>query len=358
MPPPGVGLKTVMVRVPVAATSVPGIVAVSWLELTNVVARSDPFTRTTEFPTKFVPSTVSVNPPFPTVTVAGAMAVVVGTGFALTVNVCAFDVPPPGAGLKTVIVFDPVVARSVAEIAAVSCVELTNVVVLSDPFQRTIEPATKFVPLTVSVNAPSPATRLLGEMLVVVGAGFGGTLKVAVTDELLLVMVKLHGFVAPEQVVLANGPDALLHPANTEPVAAAAVSVPCWLLSTDRVHVAVHEAGFGDGTKFENETVPPPVPAKVMVRFFAAATYGPTNGPPPPIGGEPAGVTGVDDVSVMARPRFNRPLPVWLAVPAGSAFRARRPTMTPFVAANDDALSSAAAPATSAAAADVPLIVV
>jgi hypothetical protein len=216
----------------------------------------------------------------------------------------------------------------------------------------------KFVPFTVSVKAPSPAKRLVGEMAVVVGSGFGGTLNVAVTDELLLIMVKLHGLVPPEHVVLPNGPDALLHPAKTEPAPAVAVSVPCWLLSTDRVHVAVHDAGAGDGTKFENETVPPPVPAKLMVRFFAAATYGPTNGPPPPTGGEPAGVTGVVDVSVIARAKFSRPLPVWSELPAGSAFRARRPTMTPFEASNDEALSSAAAPATSAAAADVPLIVV
>jgi hypothetical protein len=48
-------------------------------------------------------------------------------------------------------------------------------------------------------------------------------------------------------------------------------------------------------------------------------------------------------------------LPVCSTVPAGSAFFASRDTITPFEAL-DAALISAADPATSAAAADVPLI--
>ena len=39
----------------------------------------------------------------------------------------------------------------------------------------------------------------------------------------------------------------------------------------------------------------------------AAATYGPTSGPPP---GAPTGVTALVPVSANARARFNRPLPV------------------------------------------------
>src|SRR5580700_6539687 len=35
---------------------------------------------------------------------------------------------------------------------AVSCVELTKVVVRAEPFQSTTEPVTKFVPFTVKVN--------------------------------------------------------------------------------------------------------------------------------------------------------------------------------------------------------------
>ena len=90
---------------------------------------------------------------------------------------------------------------------------------------------------------------------------------------------------------------------------------------------------------------------------MASTTYGPIIGPPPPTGGEPAGSIASTDVSAIARPRFSRPLPVWSEVPAASAFRARRPTMVPLEALESLAFSSAAAPATSAAAADVPLIV-
>src|SRR5438874_13564570 len=87
VPPPGVGVKTVIVFEPVAETSLAGIVADSSVGLMNAVVRSDPLTRTTEFATKFVPLTVSAKPPLPAKTVAGAMLVVVGSGFALTVKV-------------------------------------------------------------------------------------------------------------------------------------------------------------------------------------------------------------------------------------------------------------------------------
>ena len=60
---------------------------------------------------------------------------------------------------------------SVAGIAAVNCVEETNVVVRFDPFQRTTELATKRLPLTVSVNAVPPAVRDDGLRLVVLGTG-------------------------------------------------------------------------------------------------------------------------------------------------------------------------------------------
>src|SRR5436309_16125911 len=85
----------------------------------------------------------------------------------------------------------------------------------------------------------------------------------------------------------------------------------------------------------------------------AAATYGPTRGPPP---GAPAGTTGSVEVSAMASARFSRPLPVWSTVPAGSALRASRPTTTSFAAEGSFATSSAAAPATKADEAEVPVI--
>src|SRR5437870_2255667 len=88
----------------------------------------------------------------------------------------------------------------------------------------------------------------------------------------------------------------------------------------------------------------------------AAAVYGPTNGPPLPVGGEPTGTMASVDVSAIARARFTRPLPVSDAEPAASALRARRPTITALDAEASFAFNSAAAPATIAADAEVPVI--
>ena len=89
----------------------------------------------------------------------------------LIVKVRALDVPPPGAGLKTVTLAAPALAMSEAKMLAVSCVLLTKVVVRFALFHRTIDPLTKFVPLTVSVNPAPPATALLGFKLLSVGTG-------------------------------------------------------------------------------------------------------------------------------------------------------------------------------------------
>ena len=58
-----------------------------------------------------------------------------------------------------------------AGIAALNCVELTNVVATAVPPKLTDEEETKFVPLTVRVNAGLPATVLVGDMVVIVGTG-------------------------------------------------------------------------------------------------------------------------------------------------------------------------------------------
>lgn len=117
VPPPGSGLKTVMNRVPAVAMSAAVICAVNWVALTNVVTRSAPSKRTIEPLLKFVPSTVSVNAAPPIVCVAGVMVVMVGTGL-LTVKSIAAEVPPPGAGLNTVMAFGPADEISAAVICA------------------------------------------------------------------------------------------------------------------------------------------------------------------------------------------------------------------------------------------------
>ena len=124
VPPPGAGLKTVTYAVPAEAISVARIAAVAWVAETTVVVRSAPFHRTLEPETKPVPLTVRVNPAPPAVADEGESEVMEGVGL-LTVNVFPVEVPPPGAGLKTVMVGVPAVAMSVAGIEAVSWVEET-----------------------------------------------------------------------------------------------------------------------------------------------------------------------------------------------------------------------------------------
>lgn len=92
----------------------------------------------------------------------------------MTLKFTELDGPPPGAGLVTLTAIVPADATLEAGMAAVSCVELTNVVVGAAPPKVAIEPATKFVPLIVSVKAAPPATALFGEIVVIAGAGGGG----------------------------------------------------------------------------------------------------------------------------------------------------------------------------------------
>jgi hypothetical protein len=98
----------------------------------------------------------------------------VGTALELlvTVKLIAFEAPPPGAGLVTVTAGVPAETMLEARMAAVNCMELTNVAGAAAPPKFTIEDAMKFVPLIVSVKAAPPATALFGEMDVIVGVGF------------------------------------------------------------------------------------------------------------------------------------------------------------------------------------------
>ena len=67
----------------------------------------------------------------------------------------------------------PWAAISAAAIAAVNRVALTNVVPRAAPFQRTVAPDTKLLPLTVSVKAGPPAVALLGDRELSAGAAGG-----------------------------------------------------------------------------------------------------------------------------------------------------------------------------------------
>jgi hypothetical protein len=170
VPPPGAGFVTVTGKLPTVAMSAAVIAAVTCAALTKVVVLALPLNFTAEVDTKPVPFTVRVNAAPPAVAPFGDSEVIVGAGL-LIVKVCAPEVPPPGAGLVTVTFTGPAVAMSAAVIEAVTCVALTNVVVLAAPLKFTAEEALKFVPFTVSVNAAPPAIALVGEIEVVVGTG-------------------------------------------------------------------------------------------------------------------------------------------------------------------------------------------
>jgi hypothetical protein len=79
---------------------------------------------------------------------------------------------------------------------AVSCFELTNVVASGLPFQFTVEPETKLLPFTVSVNCGPPAAMQVGLIELIVGVVPIVITKVAVAvlqelAPLLAVMVTL-----------------------------------------------------------------------------------------------------------------------------------------------------------------------
>jgi hypothetical protein len=92
----------------------------------------------------------------------------------VTVKITALEVPPSVAGLVTLTPGVPVEAMLEAGMDAVNCMELTNVAGAAAPPKLTIEAATKFVPLIVSVKPAPPAAALFGEIVVIVGVAGGG----------------------------------------------------------------------------------------------------------------------------------------------------------------------------------------
>jgi hypothetical protein len=170
-PPPGAGFETCIVAVPTPVTSAARIAAVKVVALTNVVTRFDPFHCTVELDKNPEPDTVNVKLLLPAPSVEGEMPVIAGVGLLVTVKLIPPEVPPAGVGLKTVTLAAPEVPRSVLVIAAVSCVELENVVLRAELFHCTTELGVKPLPVTVSVKFDPPSGSVLGEIPVRDGTG-------------------------------------------------------------------------------------------------------------------------------------------------------------------------------------------
>ena len=133
VPPPGAGLTTVIGKLPEAVKSAAKSVTVNWVALTKVVARGRPLKWTTDPPTKFEPLTVKGVSRPPAGRLVADSDVIAGTGTEVTSRLTAFEVAPPGAGLKTVTGNKPTAVMSVARICAVNCVALTKVVTRFTP---------------------------------------------------------------------------------------------------------------------------------------------------------------------------------------------------------------------------------
>ena len=89
----------------------------------------------------------------------------------VTFNAMPLETPPPGPGVLTVTIKFPIVAISVAVMAACKFVLLINVVVRLVPFQRTVELLAKFDPFTASVKPGSPAKAMGGDNAAKTGTG-------------------------------------------------------------------------------------------------------------------------------------------------------------------------------------------
>lgn len=121
VPPPGEGLLTATECVPPVRLPEESA-AVNEVELTKVVVRLAESHRMTELDTKFEPVRVNVTPLAPAEALMGLMEVSVGIGL-FTVKVTVEDVPPPGVGLNTLIVW-VLPVRYALGMEAVSWVEL------------------------------------------------------------------------------------------------------------------------------------------------------------------------------------------------------------------------------------------
>jgi len=165
VPPPGGGVCTPTEFVlPKPAMKLGGIVAVSCVALTNVVAMGVPptsgFINTVEVDEKPVPFTVMVVAIAFTDALAGLTGELIVGGAPRTVNVSPLLLV---VATLTVTCGAPAPPTREAGIVAVNCESLTELVVTGEAFHSIVPPVNP-LPLTVSVNWAEPASAETGEI--------------------------------------------------------------------------------------------------------------------------------------------------------------------------------------------------
>jgi len=113
----------------------------------------------------------------------------------LIANVMAAELPPPGTGLTAVSERLPAARKSVEGSAALTWVELINVVARGEPFTLMVVEGTKPVPVKVMTADAIPAIAELEDMEVMTGAGLSTSRLIAV--ELLAPFETTTGCSAP-----------------------------------------------------------------------------------------------------------------------------------------------------------------
>src|SRR5580658_10334394 len=108
-----------------------------------------------------------VDPPYGLAELTIPPGVIAGAG--PITKFCGTESPAPEAGTKTATEARPTFATSLAVICTVSPVGLDDRTVRSCPFHETCALDPKFVPVTVSTNAPVPAFTVAGYRLVITG---------------------------------------------------------------------------------------------------------------------------------------------------------------------------------------------
>jgi len=182
VPPPGAGLVTVMLFAPVAAVGPTSTVTVAVVEFTTVngppALTENPAGRLTLVTPlmNFVPVSVMAIPVSRRLPLVTDRLVRVSAGL-LTVNVCGPEIPPPGARLATVMLFDPVAAVGPMSTVTVAVVELTTVNgppgFIENPAGRLtpVTPLMNLVPVSVMAIPVSSRFPAVTERAVSVGAG-------------------------------------------------------------------------------------------------------------------------------------------------------------------------------------------